>query len=112
MEYKIVSLYDKAVGAYLRPFPALSVGEAMRAFEDDVANAESPVARHPEDYALFLVGKFNDQTGVLEKEDSPVCLINAHEVVSKLRNVNREQLALFDGALDKANSDGDNINAA
>lgn len=98
MELKIIALYDKAVGAYMRPFVAQSVGEAMRAFEDDCADAESPVAKHPEDYSLFLLGTFDNNTGAIEVEDSPLKLVNAHEVVSKLRNIVPGSLGKFDPA--------------
>ena len=85
MQLQIFSIFDKAVGAYMRPFVAQSAGEALRAFEDDCMNAESPVAKHPEDYSLFMLGEFDNQDGSIEAKASPVCLANAHEVVARSR---------------------------
>lgn len=102
MMMKVFSVFDKAVGAYTRPFCTPSAGAAMRAFEDDVANAESPVAKHPEDYSLFWLGSFDDNSGLLTPEEPPVCLINAHEVVAKLREVDRFKLADIDREISNA----------
>lgn len=79
MKTIMCSIYDKATEAYMRPFTALSVGQAVRMFEDDTQNTESPINKHPEDYTLFQIGTFNDSNGELETM-VPKPLRNAHEV--------------------------------
>lgn len=79
MKHLIVSIFDKATEAYMRPFTAQAEGQAVRMFEDEVLRPESEMHRHPEDYALFKIGKFDDNTGTIEPI-LPTCLRQAHEV--------------------------------
>lgn len=81
MNMKLFAIYDTAVGAYMRPFVMQSPGQAIRAFEDMVSDPNHDIARHPEDYSLFIIGEFNDQTGEIVPE-SPGCLMRAHEHVA------------------------------
>jgi hypothetical protein len=95
MELVMFSVYDKAVGAYMRPFFMQSDGQALRAFIDDCTAADSPVASHPEDYALFRVGRWYDSEGTLVPEE-PVCIGRAHELVAQSREVHPGQFDAFE----------------
>lgn len=79
MKNIMLAIYDTATEAYMRPFMALSEGQAVRMFEDESLNPETPISQHPEDYALFRIGTFNDSSGELLQE-IPKCLRRAHEV--------------------------------
>jgi len=79
----ICSVYDKAVEAYMRPFVAQSIGQATRQFADEVNNADSPMHKHPEDYALFHVADWSDHDAKITPIE-PKCLMRAHEI--KARN--------------------------
>lgn len=59
----IFSVYDVASGTFQRPFVALKKGEAIRSFVDICADKSHPLGQHPEDYTLFELGSFNDQSG-------------------------------------------------
>lgn len=59
----IVVVKDTALGAYLTPFFSPGLGVAVRQFGDEVANPESPLNKHPEDYILFECGSFDTDTG-------------------------------------------------
>lgn len=78
----ICTVFDKATMAYMRPFCALSTGQAIRLFEDETLTPDSEIGRHPEDYALFKVGTFNDASGEITGCE-PLCLRRAHEVPRK-----------------------------
>lgn len=80
----VVSCYDKATDAYMRPFFMMTRGQAIRAFTDEVNHPESDVGKHPEDYALFQVGTWVD-TGTIEGHE-PICLARAHEVIQMERH--------------------------
>lgn len=71
MKLRLYSVRDNAVGAFMRPFVARSDGEATRNFGDEANSPESALAKHPEDYALFFVGEFDELTGVLEVPPAP-----------------------------------------
>lgn len=93
----IVSVFDKATLAYMRPWVALSTGQAIRIFEDEVQNPQSELARHPEDYSLFKVGTFNDATGEIAGCE-PMCLRRAHEVPQKPTPLQQLGAALPNGS--------------
>lgn len=59
----IVSVKDRAIDAYGRPFVVPTTGAAIRSFTDEVNNKESTMHNHPEDYDLYEMGSFCDETG-------------------------------------------------
>lgn len=79
MKTVICSIYDTATEAYMRPSNFQSEGQAIRFFEDEKRKPESPIGQHPEDYALFSIGTFNDSSGELTAIQ-PKCLRRAHEI--------------------------------
>ncbi len=83
------SVFDKATVAYMRPWSAISMGQACRMFEDKVARDGSDIGKHPEDYALFQVGSFDEQKGELVGCE-PFCVARAHELQPQLDIVDTE----------------------
>lgn len=61
---QVFSIYDGAAQAYMPPFFMPTIGMAIRAFGDDVANPQSHFSRHPADYVLYHFGSFNDLKGI------------------------------------------------
>lgn len=62
---KAFSIYDVKSDTFRTPFFMNSAPEAIRAFEDLVNDANTLVARHPEDFKLVCVGTFDEVKGVL-----------------------------------------------
>lgn len=62
---KVFSVYDLKACAYLQPFFSGNAGSAIRAFEDAVGDAKSPIAKHPSDYQLFELGTWDDNSGAI-----------------------------------------------
>lgn len=81
-KYIIVTVYDKAISAYMRPFMAQTALQAIRSFEDEVMRPDSEMGKHPEDYALFKVAEFTDNDGTITPKE-PTCLRRAHEIVKE-----------------------------
>ena len=79
MRTVICSIFDKATHAYMRPFQAQAVGQAIRMFEDLVRDPQTEVGKHREDYTLFHIGYFHDNSGQLEPIE-PVPLRRGQEV--------------------------------
>lgn len=67
----IVAVRDRAVDAFSRPFFVPTVGAAVRSFRDEVNKPDSPMYAHPEDYDLYEIGRFEDNTGELVPLDRP-----------------------------------------
>jgi len=84
MKLQVFGVFDQKVGAYGHPFFGVAIGQALRQFGDWVQDSNTPLHRHPEDYRLFHVGTFDDQTGELEAF-RPVFLSEAVEFVEKPR---------------------------
>jgi len=63
MKLIICAVYDAALQAYLRPFPAASIGVAVREFGTECRRPDSPLKNHAKDYSLYLIGEFDDQSG-------------------------------------------------
>lgn len=68
---KIVAVYDQAIEAFGRPIFVRSLGEAERSFRDEINNADSPMYKHPEDYSLYSLGTFNEDTGTIDGLEKP-----------------------------------------
>lgn len=62
-QHVILAVRDRAIDAFGRPFSAPALGQAIRSFGDEVNNPESPMNRHPEDYDLYYLAVFDDNTG-------------------------------------------------
>lgn len=71
----ILTIFDRKAASYGRPLFCRAIGEGMRIFRDEVNRpAEDNVLyRHPEDFDLFHVGLFDDETGRIKGID-PVLL--------------------------------------
>lgn len=68
MNYFIVAVKDLAIEAFQPPAFCRAKGEAMRGFTDAVNDpANKQLNQHPEDFELWHIGYFNDQTGELAK---------------------------------------------
>ena len=67
---KVVSVYDSAMEAYMRPFYTPTEAMAIRSFSDEVNRKDenNPLSKHPTDYALHCLGEFDEDTGEFSKE--------------------------------------------
>lgn len=78
---KFYTVYDSKVQAYMSPFMAQNAGHATRMFADAVADEKSVLNKHPEDYTLFEIGSWDDQTAKFESLATPKSLGLALEFV-------------------------------
>jgi len=78
----VVSVKDRAIDAYGRPFVVPTTGSAVRSFTDEVNRKESEMYNHPEDYDLYELGTFCDQTGTFLSTEGgvPRVLTRAQDV--------------------------------
>lgn len=67
MKMKLYSIKDRATGAFMTPWPAHQDAHAIRMFQDNVNDPNSACNKHPDDYDLWFVGYFDDDTGKLQK---------------------------------------------
>lgn len=83
MKILMCSVYDKASQVFAQPFYTPTRAAAIRSFTDAVGNKESAFCAHPEDYVLFELGVFDDNSGELVTNSSPEKLLTALECVRR-----------------------------
>lgn len=66
MKLLVFSVRDLKASAYMQPFFMQKIGQAMRAFGDTVQDGKSVLGKHPEDFELFKIGEFDDESGELK----------------------------------------------
>lgn len=64
MKLVILAVRDRAADAFANPFYAPTIGAAVRGFSDEMNKSDSRLRLHPEDYDLFELGTFDDNSGV------------------------------------------------
>ena len=59
------SIYDKKSKFYSTPFQQVNDAVAIRQFTNLLADQSLEPSKNPEDYQLFTIGKFDDESGEL-----------------------------------------------
>lgn len=72
MKLAVVTVRDRALEAFGRPIFTPAVGVGVRSFGDEVNNPQGEMHKHPEDYDLYHLGFWHDDTGVFELYEKPV----------------------------------------
>lgn len=85
MKLIVMSVYDRAVTAFMRPIYVPAVGAAIRSFQDEVnrQGENNEMNRHPEDYDLFELGSFDDASGKFEMLKEPKLIVTAKQMKSQ-----------------------------
>lgn len=71
---KILELYaikDTKANAFMNPIIQRTMGEAIRSVVDESKQPNSMFGKHPEDFNLFKLGTFNQETGLITIEPAP-----------------------------------------
>lgn len=94
MKLHIYTVYDSKADAYLKPFFSQSNGAAIRSLTDTVNSGDNNnmITSHPEDYSLFLIGEWDESTGLLSRREGKAHLCDCVDLV--VSPVNTSQLAL------------------
>lgn len=89
MIQKIYSVFDSKTGIYSHPILRVSRGAAIRDFSDEVANPQSPYAKHPEDFTFYELGEYDDNQGLTVNHEPKISLGSALELQSRTDNVTK-----------------------
>lgn len=65
MIHQVFSIFDNAAKVYNKPFFLKNRYEAVRMFGDLVRDEQSMLSKHPQDFSLFHVGSFDDESAEL-----------------------------------------------
>lgn len=90
MKLKMFAIFDTKAGCYSTPFFMQNKGLAIRAMQDMAMDNRTVINKHPADFVLFLLGEFDDNTGVIEK----LTIENLGNPLVKKNEENQEELEL------------------
>lgn len=81
MIYCICAIFDSAVQSFGRPVFVPANGAATRSFYDEInhPDGKSDLAKHPDDFELYFMGTFDDQTATW-KMNEPQLLARGKDV--------------------------------
>lgn len=72
MQLPVFSVYDSKALTFSHPHVQPNSDVAVRAFAQAANSPGNAISDHPDDYSLFQVGIFDDETGII----SPVNHVN------------------------------------
>lgn len=77
MELRIYSIRDSKAEIFNQPIFQKTHGEAERNFQTLVKDEKSMVSKYPEDFDLYYLGTYDDQTGLVKPLDTPQHIVKA-----------------------------------
>lgn len=77
MVLKMFSIRDTKAEIFNPPFYKNTHGEAERDFTSVVNDEKSMPFKYPEDYDLYYLGTYDDQTGKIESQPTPEHVLKA-----------------------------------
>lgn len=83
MILKIFSIRDAKTEVYNAPFYQKTMGEAERNFHTTVNDSKTTISQYPEDYDLYYLGEYDDNTGQFKALDTPQHVMKAVDVTKK-----------------------------
>jgi len=81
MILQVFTIKDSKTGIFNSPFFNHTPGEAERNFRELANDPQSMIGKYPEDYDLYALGKYDDQTGKVAWEETPQHLVKATQLV-------------------------------
>lgn len=77
MTLKAYSIRDAKAEIYNSPFYAKTHGEAERMFKSSTNDPQSMICKYPEDYDLYHVATFDDNSGIFTALSTPQHIVKA-----------------------------------
>lgn len=77
MKLNAYVVYDRAAEAFSQPMFVINEAVMLRILKNCLQNPEHNYAMNPDDFTLYLMGEFDDNTGVITGELRKVTALNA-----------------------------------
>jgi len=81
--HAICSVYDQKARFFSAPFTSMTTDTATRDFVRAVTDSRGMVDKFPQDYELYCIGQFNDETGHVIPFEIPVLLTRGSDHIIK-----------------------------
>lgn len=86
--FGVYALYDRVGMTYMQPFYFQYDAQAVRKIQDDMADANSMLVKHPKDFSLYRLGTYDLNMGELCGLEKPVFICDVNSLVVKPEGVN------------------------
>lgn len=83
MKTNVYAIMDAKVSAFMTPFFSHNDQTAMRSIKAALNHPESAISASPEDYSLYRIGIFCDESGVIEGYPTPDFIVRADNLSNK-----------------------------
>lgn len=80
---KILAVMDIKAKVFMKPFSDRFLAEALRSFEIGVNSKDSMFNRFPDDYALYEIADFDEQTGAVVPHAHPISIGTARHFLKE-----------------------------
>lgn len=80
---KLYSIRDQKAEIFNVPFMKKTHGEAERDFKSLCNDPQSTVSKYPEDFDLYYIGDYDDNTGKIMPLDTPQHVVKAIQMVEQ-----------------------------
>lgn len=77
MKTQAFTIRDSKSEVFNSPWFAKTIGEAQRMFRELTLDSKSTINKYPEDFDLYHVGTYDDNTGKFEPFDTPQHIVKA-----------------------------------
>lgn len=81
MKFQIFAIKDHALDAYMRPWYAQTIGQAIRMFQDEINNPQGEMHKHADDYDLYHLGEWNEETAEFQNNGTPKQVARGKELI-------------------------------
>lgn len=88
MLLKTFALYDSKAKVFGPPFYYSERGQAIRELKDVVESKKGMVGKHPEDFVMYQISTYDDNTGEFKN-------VNPHELVAMATDYKKEEKQLL-----------------
>lgn len=80
----VLAVFDKCANTFGRPFYAPNTPAATRSLRSEVNNPQAgTIYTDPQDFALYELGSFDDQSGTFNLLQPPANVINSLDVLKQ-----------------------------
>lgn len=76
MKKIVCAIFDAKAGVYSNPFYSINVQVATRDFNHACTDPNSGLSLHPEDYTLYALATFDDESGLFVPNVPPIFIAN------------------------------------
>jgi hypothetical protein len=81
---KIFCIKDEKSGQYYDPFTMGNTIDAQRTFMQAMKAEKSMISQYPEDFNLYLVGEYDEMSGIINPQ-APVLILTGKDAKDSLR---------------------------